>query len=182
MSRPILRETVETAILTLLIFVVMRALIQNYRIEGYSMEPNLHEQQYLIVNKVAYYLGEPKRGDIIVFEYPKGDPNGPERDYIKRIIGLPGEVVSLQQGEVYIDGQVLAEPYIQELCRTSRCQNQEWVLAENQYFVLGDNRNNSYDSASFGPITRDLIVGRAWINYWPPQEWQLFEHFDYEVR
>ncbi|MGH2545101.1 MAG: signal peptidase I, partial [Ardenticatenaceae bacterium] len=76
--KAVLYEIAETAVLTLLIFVVMRALIQNYRIEGYSMEPNLHERQYLIVNKVAYYVGEPQRGDIIVFEYPKGDPRGPE--------------------------------------------------------------------------------------------------------
>lgn len=174
------KELVQTILMVVAIYTLINLALPRYMVEGRSMQPVFTGvgNERVLVNRLEYYLNDPERGDIVVLH----NPTNAQEYYIKRIIGLPGEVVSLQQGEVYIDGQVLAEPYIQELCRSSRCQNQEWILAENQYFVLGDNRNNSYDSASFGPITRDLIVGRAWINYWPPQEWQLFEHFDYELR
>lgn len=162
------REVAETIVLTLLIFVVMRALIQNYRIEGYSMEPNLHEQQYLIVNKVAYYLGEPKRGDIIVFEYPKGDPNGPERDYIKRIIGLPGDTVECRPGEILVNGQVIEEPYGPNPWSYS-CP--ATTLGPYEYFVLGDNRPQSSDSHQWGTLERKYIIGKAWFSYWPLNQW-----------
>lgn len=162
------REVAETIVLTLFIFVVMRALIQNYRIEGYSMEPNLHEQQYLIVNKVAYYIGEPKRGDIIVFEYPKGDPNGPERDYIKRIIGLPGDTIECRPGEIIVNGQVIEEPYGPNPWSYS-CP--PTTLGPYEYFVLGDNRPQSSDSHQWGTLERKYIIGKAWFSYWPLDQW-----------
>ncbi|MGB0387007.1 MAG: signal peptidase I [Ardenticatenaceae bacterium] len=161
---PIVREFAETIVLTLLIFLIMRALIQNYRIEGYSMEPNLHEQQYLIVNKVAYYLGEPQRGDIIVFEYP----NDPTTDYIKRVIGVPGDTVECRANEILVNGQVIDEPYGPHPWNYI-CPPQ--TLAEDEYFVLGDNRSQSSDSHKWGPLERKFIIGKAWISYWPMDSW-----------
>lgn len=165
------REIVETALLTLLIFVVIRALGQNFRIEGYSMEPNLHEQQYLIVSKVSYYLDEPQRGDIIVFEYhPQSDPNpgGPEKDFIKRIIGLPGDTVECRPGEIIVNGQVIEEPYGPNPGSYS-CP--PMTLGPDEYFVLGDNRNQSSDSHQWGALERQYIIGKAVVIYWPFQDW-----------
>lgn len=158
------RELAETIVLTLLIFLIMRALVQNYRIEGYSMEPNLHEQQYLIVNKVAYYLGSPARGDIIVFEYP----NGPETDYIKRVIGLPGDTVECRPNEILVNGVVIDEPYNPHPW-TYTCLPQ--TMGEDEYFVLGDNRSQSSDSHKWGVLERKFIIGKAWISYWPMESW-----------
>jgi signal peptidase I len=166
----VLREIAETAILTLLIFVLMRAIVQNYRIEGYSMEPNLHEQEYLIVNKISYYLGEPQRGDIIVFEFPGSHLSGPEKDYIKRVIGLPGDTVECRPGEILVNGQVIDEPYGPNP-GTYYCP--PTVLGPSEYFVLGDNRNQSSDSHSWGPLERRFIIGKAWLLYWPLENFGL---------
>lgn len=168
------RELAETIVLTLLIFLIMRALVQNYRIQGYSMEPNLHEQQYLIVNKVAYYLGEPQRGDIIVFEYP----NGPETDYIKRVIGVPGDTVECRPNEILVNGQVIDEPY-QPHPWTYTCLPQ--TLGEDEYFVLGDNRSQSSDSHKWGPLERKFIIGKAWISYWPMETWGRVANYRIEA-
>lgn len=168
------REFAETIVLTLLIFLIMRALVQNYRIQGYSMEPNLHEQQYLIVNKVAYYLGEPERGDIIVFEYP----NGPETDYIKRVIGVPGDTVECRPNEILVNGQVIDEPY-EPHPWTYTCVQQ--TLGEDEYFVLGDNRSQSSDSHKWGPLERKFIIGKAWISYWPMESWGRVANYRIEA-
>ncbi|MBA3534777.1 MAG: signal peptidase I [Ardenticatenales bacterium] len=162
--KSLLHELAETIILTVLIFVMMRAVVQNYRIEGYSMEPNLHEGQRLFVSKLAYYFGEPQRGDIIVFEYPKGDPNGPEKDYIKRIIGLPGDTVECNPGEIRVNGQLIDESYGPNL-HSYHCS--PTTLGPYEYYVLGDNRNQSSDSHSWGPLERKYIIGKAWLLYWP---------------
>lgn len=168
------REFVETIVLTLLIFLIMRALIQNYRIEGYSMEPNLHEQQYLIVNKVAYYLGEPKRGDIIVFEYP----NGPETDYIKRVIGVPGDTVECRPNQIVVNGQVIEEPYGPNPWNYT-CP--PLTLADDEYFVLGDNRSQSSDSHKWGPLERKFIIGKAWVSYWPMESWGRVSNYEIDA-
>lgn len=168
------RELAETIVLTLLIFLIMRALVQNYRIEGYSMEPNLHEQQYLIVNKVAYYLGSPERGDIIVFEYP----NGPETDYIKRVIGVPGDTVECRPNEILVNGVVIDEPYNPHPW-TYTCLPQ--TMGEDEYFVLGDNRSQSSDSHKWGVLERKFIIGKAWISYWPMDSWGRVANYPIEA-
>ena len=168
------RELAETIVLTLLIFLIMRALVQNYRIEGYSMEPNLHQQQYLIVNKVAYYLGSPARGDIIVFEYP----NGPETDYIKRVIGIPGDTVECRPNEILVNGVVIDEPYNPHPW-TYTCLPQ--TLGEDEYFVLGDNRSQSSDSHKWGAVERKFIIGKAWISYWPIESWGRVANYPIEA-
>ena len=167
-----LREIAETVFLTLLIFFLARTLIQNFRIEGNSMLPNLHDGQFLIIDKVSYYLHPPQRGDIVVFHYPKN----PGRDFIKRIIALPGEEVEIRQGRVFINGEELMEPYPVERGSYS------WgpaVVGEGEYFVLGDNRNNSSDSHSWGMLPRRNIIGRAWLSYWPPRYWAIIPRYSF---
>ncbi|MFQ5342549.1 MAG: signal peptidase I [Anaerolineae bacterium] len=172
-ARMLLREVIETVVLALLIFLLIRVVIQNFRIEGYSMEPNLHQSQYLIVNKAVYrWLHSPERGDIIVFEYPRA----PDRDFIKRIIGLPGETVEIRDGSINIDGVPLDEPYLPEPTHGNMAAR---TLGPSEYFVLGDNRDNSSDSRSWGPLPTDNIIGKAWISYWPPQLWGPIPHPNY---
>jgi signal peptidase I len=170
-----LREVIETVLLTLLIFFLVRTLIQNFRIEGSSMEPNLHDGQYLIINKIVYRFHPPERGDIVVFQFPRN----PQRDFIKRIIGLPGEKIEVRQGEVLINDQELEEPY------APKAGSYSWgpaLVGENELFVLGDNRNNSSDSHSWGMLPRDKIVGKAWVSYWPPQHWSLIPHYSFQLQ
>ena len=171
-DKSLLRDTAETVLLTLLIFVAVRALVQNFRIEGVSMEPNLHDGQYLIINKFTYYLHPPERGDVVVFHYPKN----PRRDFIKRIIGLPGEKVEVRGKRLIINGEELDEPY------TLYTGDYAWgpqYLEEDEYFVLGDNRNSSSDSHNWGPLDGEAIIGKAWISYWPPKHLGLVPHYSY---
>ena len=186
----VLRELAETIILTLVIFLLIRNVVQNFRVEGNSMEPNLHDGQFLIVNRFAYCPGlhldidfldihwqkvwcvwQPKRGDIIVFHAP----NQP-KDYIKRIVGLPGEAVQVQRGQVLINGRPLKEPY--ETRRNIRSAPVV-TLGPDQVYVMGDNRPNSNDSRVFGPISIDEIVGKALLCYWPPQHWAIIPRYTF---
>ncbi|MCS7002977.1 MAG: signal peptidase I [Dehalococcoidia bacterium] len=186
--RSALREIIETILLTLLIFLVVRALVQNFKVEGSSMEPNMHHGQFILANKAVYFnidtaainrvapflnLGEgrvfylfrpPERGDVIVFRFPRDT----SRDFIKRVIGLPGETIEIRNGWVFINGQRLNEPYIQD--RPNYNYGPERVPEDN-FFVLGDNRNNSSDSHVWGNVPRDFIIGKAWISYWPISQW-----------
>ncbi len=166
----LLREIVETALLTALIFLVVNAATGRFKIDGSSMEPNLHHDEYVIVDKVTYLFGKPQRGDVVVF-FLEGQP----KDYIKRVIGLPGDTIELSNGTVYIDGQPLAEPYVASASVTYTARQ----LGDEEYFVMGDNRGNSSDSRAFGPIRSDNIVGRAWIVYWPPTDWAIVPHHTY---
>jgi signal peptidase I len=168
----ILREIVETAILTLVIFVLVRLAFQNFRIEGHSMEANLHHGQFLIVNKLVYYLHPPERGDVIVFH----SPENPRKDFIKRVVGLPGEDVEIREGGVLVNGVRLEETYI------SNVGNRSWgpdVVGEFEYFVLGDNRSNSSDSRSWGMLDGNAIIGKGWISYWPPRYWGIVPHYTF---
>ncbi len=164
------REVAETVILTLVIFLMVRAVVENYKVEGSSMEPNLETGQYLIVNKVIYGLVQAERGDIIVFRAPRT----PDKNFVKRIIGLPGEKVELRQGQVYINDKLLYEPYIDARFGYS------WgpaVVGADELFVLGDNRNNSSDSHSWGMLPRENVIGKAWVCYWPPRNWGFLPHY-----
>lgn len=154
-------ELVETLLLTLFIFVLMRTFIINYRIEGSSMEPNLHEGQHLIVSKAEYYLGGPERGDVIVFEYPYSLPDD-QKDYIKRVIGLPGDTVECRPGEILVNGQVIEEVYNPNPWSYTCSPT---TLKANEYFVLGDNRSASSDSHQWGVLERKFIIGKAYFAY-----------------
>lgn len=157
-----IKELVQTVLMIVAIYTLLNLALPRYMVEGSSMEPNFHNGQRLFVSRVAYMLDKPARGDVVVIRNPKREDG---EDLIKRVIGLPGETVTIEFGEVYINGQLISEPYIE----TPENHSGEFVLGPDEYFVLGDNRTNSRDSYDFGPITREKIVGRAWISYWPPQ-------------
>jgi signal peptidase I len=157
-----LRELIETLILTLVIFLIIRFAVQNFRIEGSSMEPNFHDGQYLFVNKLIYMFQPPQRGDVIVFV----PPNSSSRDFIKRVIGLPGERVEIRSGTVFINGEPLIENYP---LNPGSYSSGPIVVPPDEYFVLGDNRNYSSDSHSWGTVPLKKIIGKAWFSYWPPQ-------------
>ncbi|MGH2522169.1 MAG: signal peptidase I [Anaerolineales bacterium] len=169
--KSLLREIIETILLTVLIYVAVNFATGRFRVEGNSMEPSVHDSQYVLVDKISYKLVEPQRGDVVVFYYPLGT----ERDFIKRVIGLPGETVSVANGGVRINGQAIAEPYI------AAPPNYEstWTLGPGQFFVLGDNRNSSSDSHSWGPLDRKYLIGKAVLVYWPPTHWGLMPHYAY---
>jgi signal peptidase I len=168
----VLRDVIETMLLVAIAFLVINALIGRFRIEQVSMEPNLHEGEYVIVDKVSYSLRPPERGEIVVLKNPS--PSAP--DLIKRIVGLPGETVEVRSEGVYINGQPLSEPYVQQPMGTIQAAV---TLAADQYFVMGDNRGNSQDSRYFGSRPIGDIVGRAWIIYWPPSDWQVLSRPTY---
>jgi signal peptidase I len=162
-------DVLETLILSVLLFAGINAISARIRVEGFSMEPTLKDGEFVIVNKLAYKLGEPQIGDVIVFHYPRD----PEQEYIKRIIGLPGDTVKISDGEVSINGQVLDEPYI---AAAPSYEKESMVIPEGALFVLGDNRNNSSDSHSWGTVPLKYVVGQAVFVYWPPREWGMIDH------
>jgi signal peptidase I len=164
-----LRDIVETMVLVAIAFLVINALIGRFRIEQVSMQPNLHEGEYVIVDKVSYAFRQPERGEIVVLK----NPNAGQPDLIKRIIGLPGETIEVRGSQVFINGQALTEPYIQP---PMGIEQTPLTLQAGQYFVMGDNRSNSEDSRRFGSRPLKDIVGRAWIIYWPPTDWQVLAH------
>ncbi len=167
-------ELIKIAVLAgITIWLVRHFLFKPFYVKGQSMEPTFLAKEYLIIDELSYRFREPKRGDVIVFH----EPLGTHKDfYLKRVIGLPGERVHLQDStiiiynEEYPTGLVLDEPYINEITEGS----ENIQLGEQQYFVLGDNRDASFDSRRFGPIDRDLIVGRAWVRGWPFARFEVF--------
>jgi len=172
-KRPLFHEFVETLVLTFLIYVLIRTfLFENYRVVGHSMDPTLEDNQYLMVSKLDYRLHEPQRGDIIVFY----DPHDRERKLIKRIVGLPGEILEIRNGQVFVNKRRLEEAYI---VNPGHYSQPPIPIPEDSYYVLGDNRNNSNDSHNWGPLSGQEIVGKAWLTYWPPRLWGLIPHQAY---
>ena len=162
--RPLLREALETVLLALLAFCILRLGFQNYKVQGPSMEPTLRPGQFLLVWKLAYASHPVERGDIVVFR----SATRPTQAYIKRVVGLPGETVESSNGEVCIDGVPLDEPY------SATPAYRSWgpiTAPDDCLVVLGDNRANSNDSRSWGPLPLSNLVGKAWFCYWPPADW-----------
>ncbi len=155
------REILVTVLIALGIFFLLRATVQSFWVVGSSMEPNLEDGQRLLVNKVVYRLHEPQRGEIIVF-HPTG---GGRDDLIKRIIALPGDTIEIAGGAVYINELAIDEPYIKAAPSYTMASEE---IPEGEYFVLGDNRNNSTDSHVWGTVPRENIIGKAWLSIWPP--------------
>jgi len=171
-SSTLFREIVETLLLTVVIFVLVNTLTGRFRIDGSSMEPTLHDGEYVIVNRVLYRLHTPERGDIVVFRLDAGG-----KEYIKRVIGLPGDVVEVRGGRVIVNGTPLAEPY---LAQPPVYTMEPRKIGPHECFVLGDNRNNSSDShSSLGAIPFNAIDGKAWVTYWPPKDWGIVPHYSY---
>ena len=140
-------------------------LYQPVRVEGTSMLPVLEDQDRLFINKIAYRVGEIHPGDVVVFQYPRDRT----KSYIKRVIARPGDRLRIDHGEVYVNGALLAEPYVPNRFTDDRSQA-EMTLAPNEYFVMGDHRSISSDSRDFGPVDRDLIYGKAVFVYWPMEQ------------
>jgi len=202
-ARRVGREVIETLILAGLIFLAVRGVIQNFRVEGASMDPSLDNGQYLLVNKAIYFRldmdrlhsilpfvpgdGEddrhvfraPRRGDVVVFRFHLDD----NRDFIKRVIGVPGDTVEIRDGTVFINGVPLQEDYI--LAAPNYTYGPK-VVPEGHYFVLGDNRRNSYDSHAWGSqcgpeeqcefVPEENIIGQAWLSYWPWEDLGLINN------
>lgn len=143
------------------VFIIL-FLYQPVRVEGTSMLPQLEDQDRLFINKFAYHIGEIHRGDVIVFRYPRDET----KSYIKRVIALPGDDLKIDRGSVWVNGKLLSEPYVPQWYKDDRSLP-EMVLPEGEYFVMGDHRSISSDSRDFGPVSRDLIYGRAAFVYWP---------------
>lgn len=171
---PLLREILVSALLGTALFVVLQNTIQTCVVSSSSMEPDLQVGQRLIVNKVNYYFEEPKRGDIIVFRPPANPDSIP---YIKRVIGLPGDTVEIRNGKVFVNGQALDEPYIKE--KPLYTMPPEFIMLDN-YFVLGDNRNDSNDSHVWGTVPRENIIGKASISIWPVEDWGLAPNYGFD--
>lgn len=184
-SRRLGMELVQTLVLATLIFFAVRTMAQNFKVEGSSMEPGLHDGQYLLVNKAVYFqvnlntigkflpfihVGDkpqhylfhgPRRGDVVVFRYPAD----PSRDFIKRVIGVPGDTVEIVHGVLTVNGQVVKESYVAP--GSFDMTTERKVVPDGQYFVLGDNRNNSSDSRAWGFVPAENIIGQAMFSYWP---------------
>jgi signal peptidase I len=165
----LVREVIETIVLTVLMFLVIRFAVQNFNIEGHSMEPNLHDQELILVDKWTYLFHPPTRGDVIVFIAPPQ----PSQDYIKRVIGIPGDVITIQNTTVIVDGVSLNETYVDPKNQGGTFEDRHivnMVVPPNDYFVLGDNRANSSDSRVWGFVPKQNILGRAALVYWPLQQ------------
>ena len=171
---PVAREILETVVLAAVIWLLINFTTARYVVEGSSMEPNLTTGQFLIVSRLAYRFGQPERGDVIVFDFP----GNPSDDYVKRIVGLPGDEILIDQGLVYVNGDLLDEPYISDDSLTPR--RGTWEVPEDNYFVMGDNRPSSSDSRTWGTLNEGFIVGKAWLSYWPPQEWGIVPHYEFD--
>ena len=167
----LLREIIETILLTAVIYAAVNFTTGRFRIEGPSMEPSFYQNERVLVDRLSYKLGDPQRGDVVVFNYPLAT----ERDFIKRVIGLPGDQVEAINGLVFVNGHVLDEPYIKEPPRADG----QWSVGPEQYFVMGDNRNSSSDSRTWGALDRKYLIGRAVFVYWPLGNLGLVEHAAY---
>ncbi len=163
-----LGEILQTVLIAGLLFLAVNLLTARIRVEGISMEPTLHEGEFVVVNRLAYRWQEPERGDIIVFHFPLNT----QRRFIKRIIGLPGDTVVAQDGQISVNGFPLNEPYIADAPR----YNGEWHVESDELFVLGDNRNNSSDSQNWGTLPFGEIIGKAIVVYWPLDDAGLITH------
>ena len=191
MSR-VFKEIAEALILALIVFLVIQGSVRNFRVDGSSMLPSLEGGQYLLVNKLVYFkldtsrlsrvipfwdedmpsnhflIHPPRRGEVIVFRFPRD----PRKDFVKRVIGLPGEEVEIVSGTPHINGVALEEPYLTTQDRSSLSP---LVLGDGEYFVLGDNRRSSNDSRNWGAVPEGNILGKVWVVYWPFDQAQILD-------
>jgi len=173
-------DFLETIVVALSVFVVIYLfIVQPHEVKGSSMEPSFQNNEYIITDKISYRFSDPQRGDVIIFKAPLN----PDVDYIKRIIGLPGERIKISLGKVYVNGKQLTESYLADNTPIFpggfMQEGVEVEVMENHYFVMGDNRPHSQDSREFGPISRKLIIGKAIFRYWPINEFGVIPHINY---
>ncbi len=166
LMKNIAREIVITVLLALVIFMAIRTVAYNFEVSGESMEPNLHNGQFVMISKIAYWFDHPQRGDIVVYYSPKVNHH-----VIHRVVGLPGETVAIKSGHVYIDNVKLEEPYVHNASRPLSPQK----LKKDEYYIVGDNRG----SASREIVHEKDIVGKAWVCYWPTSEWGSIPNYSW---
>jgi signal peptidase I len=161
-------DIIQTLVISLILFAAINFVSARIRVESVSMKETLHPGDFVLVNKLAYRIkdleiGEVGRGDVVVFNPPvtSAEP------YVKRVVGLPGEIVSIENGKVFVDGILVQEPYV----RSDYSAQGIWEVPENEIFVMGDNRNNSSDSRSWGTVPIQNIIGKALFVYWPMEQW-----------
>ena len=193
------REIIEAVVLAAVVFMLLQVTVRNFKVDGSSMDPTLEDGQYLLVNRLVYLRVEldrlakivpfwkagegvsrhaihaPKRGEVIVFEFPDSNPNNPRKDFVKRVVGLPGETVRMFDGKVFVNEEVLDEPY---LSQKDHSNASEITLGEGEYYVLGDNRAHSNDSRSWGAVPEANIRGKVWMVYWPAPGIQIINILD----
>jgi len=164
-------DFLETLLLAAVLFLIINTFTGRYQVLSVSMEPTLHEGQYLLISKASYWFHEPERGDIMVVKPLNGDKNS--IPLIKRLIGLPGDTVEARDGRIWINGVAINETYVSgPLAYADR-----WTLGPDEYFLLGDNRNNSSDSHTWGPLPRENIIGKAVFRYWPLELFGTFPQY-----
>lgn len=172
-------DLIEIFVVAMAIFVVgYLFLFQPHQVKGSSMEPNFHDAEYILTDKISYRFHPPQRGDVVIFRAPKNR----ELDYIKRIIGLPGDKVMIVDGHIFINGKQLKEDYLQGRITSPGSflpPNKEYTVLENEYFCLGDNRSYSSDSRDWGPVLKDDMIGKAWLKYWPPPNLGILAKVNY---
>ncbi len=170
-------EVVKVVAMALAIVVVVKHfLFQPFYVKGASMEPNYEDHEYLIIDELTYRFNDPKRGEVVVFRYP----NDPSQYFIKRVIGLPGDAINIQESGVLVNGKLLDESaYLDATVQTSG--SVEVTLGQDEYFLMGDNRPSSLDSRIFGPVNRSYIVGRTWFRAWPFSRLTRFQAPSYPI-
>lgn len=166
--KTLLIDTSQTILMAIVLFVGINAISARVRVDGVSMQPTLEHGEFILVNKISYQWNEIERGDIVVFDFPLNM----EEELIKRVIGLAGDKVVVKNNQVFVNDQLLSEPYISQAPMYSG----EWIVTEGNIFVLGDNRNNSNDSKDWGLLPIENVVGKAAVIYWPPPVWNIIEH------
>jgi len=189
------REIIEAVVLAVVVFMLLQTTVRNFKVDGSSMDPTLEGGQYLLVNRLVYQqldlrrlsrivpfwqvdeessrfaVHAPKRGEVIVFRFPRD----PSKDFVKRVVGLPGEVVEMRDGTVFINGAALDEPYLFESDHSSAPPT---LMGEGEYYVLGDNRSHSNDSRSWGAVPEANLLGKVWMVYWPVPGMQILNIMD----
>ena len=182
------REIIEAVVLAVVVFMLLQSTVRNFKVDGSSMDPTLEDGEFLLVNRLVYLridrerlakivpfwqvkeesqryaIHAPKRGEIIVFQFPDKNPQNPRKDFVKRVVGLPGETIEMRDGQVFVDGDLLDEPYLSAKDRSSAAP---LLLEDGEYYVLGDNRSHSNDSRSWGPVPEANLRGKVWMVYWP---------------
>lgn len=171
-----LMETLSTVVFIIAVTVLFDLAIPRSLVDGHSMEPTFYGDDRLVVSRVNYLISEPQRGDILVFNSLV--PSEAEQGImlIKRVVGLPGDLVEIRDQKVHINGVELDESYTKEVCQINRCRDDSWQLGSDEYFMMGDNRNNSRDSRRFGPVPITKIVGQVIFRYWPPANIGIITH------
>lgn len=169
-----LQELMSTVLFFIAIFSLLQLTLPRSVVHGTSMQPTFYEGQYLVISRLDYMIGDPQRGDVLVFNSPEGDDA-----LIKRVIGIPHDVIEIRGTEIYLNDAKIDEPYINEPCRVCR-DGARWELGADEYFLMGDNRNRSNDSRNFGPVTHEHIIGKVLFRYWPLEDFGLIRPHQYD--